>query len=115
VSEVTVKEGQTQAEYTAAVQQALTSNPTAVYLSTYFPEGAQLASALKATGNPAKCFAGLANQDPGFITAAGIPASQDCVFSAVPDPAQFPTAKGYVAAYTKAFPGTTPGTWGTFT
>jgi len=115
VSQVTVKENLTQADYTAAVQQALTNNPTAVYLSTYFPEGAQLASALKATGNPAKCFAGLANQDPGFVTAAGIPASQNCVFSGVPDPSQFPTAKGYVKAYTKAFPGKTPGTWGTFT
>lgn len=114
VSEVTVKENLTQADYTAAVQQALTNNPTAVYLSTYFPEGAQLATALKATGNPAKCFAGLANQDPGFVTAAGIPASQNCVFSGVPEPSQFPTAKSYVKAYTKAFPGKTPGTWGTF-
>lgn len=113
VTNVVVQENQ--ADYTAAVQQALTNNPTVVYLSTYFPEGAKIASALKATGNPAKCFAGLANQDPGFITAAGLPASQNCVFSGVPEPTQFPTAKGYVAAYKKAFPGKTPGTWGTFT
>ena len=113
VTNIVVQENQ--ADYTAAVEQALTDNPTVVYLSTYFPEGAKIAAALKATGNPAKCFAGLANQDPGFITAAGIPASQNCVFSGVPDPSQFLTAKGYVAAYKKAFPGKTPGTWGTFT
>lgn len=113
VTQVTVQENQ--ADYTAAVQQALTNNPTVVYLSTYFPEGAKIAAALKATGNPAKCFAGLANQDPGFVTAAGIPASQNCVFSGVPEPQQFPTARNYVKAYTKAFPGKTPGTWGTFT
>lgn len=113
VTNVVVQENQ--ADYTAAVKQALTDNPTAVYLSTYFPEGAKIASALKATGNPAKCFAGLANQDPGFITAAGVPASQNCVFSGVPDPTQMPTAKDYLAAYAEAFPGKTPGTWGTFT
>lgn len=113
VSQVTVQENQ--ADYTAAVQQALTNNPTVVYLSTYYPEGARIAAALKATGNPAKCFAGLANQDPEFVTDAGIPASQNCVFSGVPEPQQFPTAQKYVKAYAKAFPGRTPGTWGTFT
>jgi len=112
VTQVLVQENQ--ADYKAAVQQALTNNPTVVYLSTYFPEGAKIAADLKATGNPAKCFAGLANQDPGFITAAGIPASQNCVFSGVPDPSQMPTAKSYLAAYGKAFPGKTAGTWGTF-
>lgn len=113
VTEVTVQEDQ--ADYSAAVQQALTDNPTVVYLSTYFPEGAKIASALLATGNPAKCFAGLANQDPGFVSRAGIAASRNCVFSGVPSPTQFPTARNYVKAYKKAFPGKTPGTWGTFT
>jgi len=113
VTNVVVQDNQ--ADYTAAVQQALTNNPTVVYLSTYFAEGAKIATALKATGNPAKCFAGLANQDPGFVAAAGIPASQNCVFSGVPTPQQFPTAKSYVANYKKTFPGKTLGTWGTFT
>ncbi len=113
VTQIPIVEGQS--SYASQVQQALTNNPTVVYLSTYFPEGATIAAELKATGNPAKCFAGLANQDPGFITAAGIPASQHCVFSGVPDPQQFPTAKSYVANYKKTFPGKTPGTWGTFT
>ena len=113
VTQVAITEGQ--ASYTAQVKQALTNNPSVVYVSTYFPEGAKIAAELRATGNPAKCFAGLANQDPAFVTAAGIPASQHCVFSGVPDPSQMPTARTYVKAYAKAFPGKTPGTWGTFT
>jgi branched-chain amino acid transport system substrate-binding protein len=113
VTQVPITEGQ--ASYTAQVNQALTNNPTGVYVSTYFPEGAKIAAELKATGNPAKCFAGLANQDPGFVTAAGIPASQHCTFSGVPEPQQMPTARAYVKAYAKAFPGKTAGTWGTFT
>lgn len=113
VTEVVVQEGQ--ADYTAQVNQALTDNPTVVYLSTYDPEGAKIAAALKATGNPAKCFAGLANQIPSFITSAGVPAAQNCVFSGVPEATQMPTAKSYVASYKKAFPGKQPGTWGTFT
>ena len=113
VSQVTISD--TQTDFTPQINQALTNNPTVVYLSTYYPQGAIIAKQLKATGNPAHCFAGLANQDPAFVTAAGIPASQHCTFSGVPDPAQMSSAKSYVSAYTKAFPGKTPGTWGTFT
>ncbi len=105
----------TQTDFTPQINQALTNNPTGVYLSTYFPQGSVIARQLKATGNPAKCFAGLANQDPAFVQQAGIAASQHCVFSGVPEPTQMPTAKSYVSAYTKAFPGKRPGTWGTFT
>ncbi len=113
VTRVAIAEGQP--SYATQISQALTNNPTVVYLSTYNPEGAIIAKELKATGNPAKCFAGLANQVPQFITDAGIPASQHCVFSGVPDPTQMASAKSYVTAYKKAFPGKQPGTWGTFT
>ncbi len=113
VSQVPISESQT--TFTAQVNQALTNNPDVVYLSTYYPQGAAIARELLATGNPARCFAGLANQDPAFVTAAGIPASRNCVFSGVPEPTQMPTAKGYVTAYRKAFPGKQPGTWGAFT
>ena len=113
VSAVPIKEGQ--ADYTKEVQQALTNNPEVVYSSTYFPEGGLIAKALAAQqGNTAQCFMGLANQDPGFITAAGTADAQKCVFSGVPSPDQFPTAAQYVKDYTAAF-GNAPGTWGTFT
>jgi len=114
VTQIPISEDQT--DFTPQVNQALANNPTAVYLSTYYPQGAAIAKALEATapGHPAKCFAGLANQDPAFISQAGISASRRCVFSGVPTPQQFPTAKAYVRNYTRAFR-RAPGTWGTFT
>ncbi len=59
---------------------------------------------------------GLANQDAGFITDAGLAASARCTFSGVPTPQQFgnPRADAYVKNFTKLF-GKAPGTWGTFT
>jgi len=107
-----------QADYTAAVREALDLAPQVVYGSTYFPEGALIAKALAAEarlGRDAGCFMGMANQDPAFVAAAGIADSQRCVFSGVPSPEQFPSAVGYVAAYLEKFPGATPGVWGTFT
>ncbi len=112
VTQIPVAEGQ--ADYSAEVTAALADKPTVLYLSTYFPEGALIAKQFAASGSSAKCFAGLANQDPGFITAAGIADSQACVFSGVPEPTQFPTAKNYVKQYKATF-NKNPGTWGTFT
>lgn len=112
VTQIPVAEGQ--ADYSAEVKAALADKPTVLYLSTYFPEGALIAKQFAASGSSAKCFAGLANQDPGFITAAGIADSQACVFSGVPEPTQFPTAKNYVKQYQATF-NKNPGTWGTFT
>lgn len=112
VTQIPIAEGQ--ADYSAEVTAALADKPTVLYLSTYFPEGALIAKQFAASGSSAKCFAGLANQDPGFITAAGIADSQACVFSGVPEPTQFPTAKNYVKQYRATF-NKNPGTWGTFT
>lgn len=82
------------------------------YSSTYFPEGAQIAKA--AVGKmKAECFMGLANQDQEFIERAGIPASQNCYFSGVPSPDQFPGASDYVKNYGQRFT-SPPGTWGPF-
>lgn len=103
-----------QSDYSALVAQALTANPDYLYVSTYFPEGSLIAKAIAAANTTADCFMGLANVDPAFITQAGLSASQRCVFSGVPEAAQLPEAKRYVAAYRKAFK-ETPGVWGTFT
>lgn len=106
-------------DYTAVVRQALTNNPDTVYVSTYYPQGALIAKALKAeadAGNDARCFMGLANQEQAFITDAGVAAASRCTFSGTPTPTQFANAKAkaYVKRYTKAY-GTAPGTWGIFT
>ena len=55
-----------------------------------------------AQGNDARCFMGLANQDPGFITSAGAAAASRCAFSGSPTPAQFGNARStaYMKAYT---------------
>lgn len=112
VTQVPISEDQT--DFAPQIAQALAGSPDVVYLSTYYPEGSAIAKQLVATGSTARCFAGLANQDPAFITGAGVAASRQCVFSGVPTPQQFPTAKAYVRNYTKTFR-KTPGTWGTFT
>jgi branched-chain amino acid transport system substrate-binding protein len=112
VTSLPVTEGQ--ADYSALVAQALASRPDFVYVSTYFPEGSKIATALSAANSTVGCFMGLANVDPAFVTEAGLTASQRCVFSGVPEAAQMPDAKRYVAAYRKAF-SKTPGVWGTFT
>lgn len=102
------------ADYAADVATALASAPDVVYSSTYFPEGAKIAQAIASANTPAACFMGLANVDPAFVTAAGIPMAQRCMFSGTPAAAQLPTAGSYVTAYRKAFD-TRPGVWGTFT
>ena len=104
-------------DYAKQVSTALTDNPEVVYVSTYYPEGAIIAKDLvaeAAKGNTTKCFMGLANQDPAFITAAGVKDAETCVFSGVPSPDAFPGAASYVTDYQAKF-GTAPGTWGTFT
>lgn len=101
-------------DYTAQVSQALALKPDILYVSTYYPEGAAIAKAILVAKTTAHCFMGLANVDPAFVTASGIPAARNCTFSGVPAAAQLPTATAYVTAYRKAF-GEQPGVWGTFT
>ncbi len=112
VTSLPVTEGQ--ADYSALVSQALASSPDYIYVSTYYPEGSKIASAINAANSTTGCFMGLANVDPAFVTQAGVAAAQRCVFSGVPEAAQMPDAKRYVAAYRAAFK-TAPGVWGTFT
>ena len=108
----------TATDFTAVVAQALTNNPDTVYVSTYYPQGAIIAKELAAqakAGNTARCFMGLANQDPAFITAAGNAAAHRCTFSGSPTPTQFGNSlsRTYVHNYKAEF-GTTPGTWGIY-
>lgn len=108
----------TATDFSAQVAQALTNNPDTVYVSTYFPQGAIIAKELAAqakAGNDARCFMGLANQDPGFITAAGNAAAHRCTFSGSPTPTQFGNkiSRAYVKNYKSTF-GTAPGTWGIY-
>jgi ABC-type branched-subunit amino acid transport system substrate-binding protein len=103
--------------YAEQVARALDSNPQFVYVSTYYPEGSEVARSLleASTANPTfGCFMGLANVDPAFVAAADLPASRFCRYSGVPTADQIPSASGYVRRYRGVF-GRAPGVWGAFT
>ena len=88
--------------------------PDLLYVSTYYPEGGTIAKNLQAMRARPTCLMGLANQDAGFVQAAGLAAARLCDFSGVPSAENFPLATTYVSDYKTAY-GTDPGTWGTFT
>ena len=96
------------------VAQALAASPDAIYVSTKINEGICITRALVASGSPVKCLLGFANADPSFIARAGVELSRRCLFTGVPLPQAFPTARGYVRDYRAAF-GMQPATWGSFT
>jgi branched-chain amino acid transport system substrate-binding protein len=100
--------------YSSKVAEALAGHPDLVYVSTYFPEGVEIAKALAAAGSTPRCLMGLANVDPGFVSGAGLAPSQRCVFSGVPAAPQLPSAKRFVRRYRKVFK-RDPGVWGVFT
>jgi branched-chain amino acid transport system substrate-binding protein len=100
--------------YAAQVAQALASNPDLVYVSTYFPEGVEIAKALAASGSTPPCLMGLANVDNGFLAQTTPAEAQRCVFSGVPAATEMPSARAYVRQYRATF-GSTPGVWGSFT
>jgi ABC-type branched-subunit amino acid transport system substrate-binding protein len=114
VTSIAIEEGLD--NYTSQVAEALALNPDELYISTYYPEGAKIAQAIAAANSRVSCLMGLANVDPGFISSAGLTASQRCVFSGLPEAGQMPGAKAraYTQEYTKEFK-KTPGVWGIFT
>ncbi len=100
--------------YATKVAQALATRPNLVYVSTYFPEGVQIAKALTAAGRRPRCLMGLANVDNGFLAKTTLAEAQRCVFSGVPAATEMPSARAYVRAYRMMFR-KTPGVWGSFT
>jgi branched-chain amino acid transport system substrate-binding protein len=100
--------------YADRVAQALATHPDLVYVSTYFPEGVQIAKALTAAGPAPHCLMGLANVDNAFVEKATLAETQRFVFSGVPAATEMPSAKAYVREYQAMF-GKKPGVWGSFT
>jgi branched-chain amino acid transport system substrate-binding protein len=100
--------------YAGLIAKVLDSNPDLVYVSTYFPEGVQIAKALAAAGASRRCLMGLANVDNGFLAKATVAQAQRCLFSGVPAATEMPSAGRYVRAYRAKF-GRKPGVWGSFT
>jgi ABC-type branched-subunit amino acid transport system substrate-binding protein len=114
VTWISVVEGAASAYYAGKVEEALATRPDLVYVSTYFPEGVQIARALAAEGTQPPCLMGLANVDNGFVQQTTLAEAQRCVFSGVPAAGQMPSARGYVQQYRRAFD-RRPGVWGSFT
>jgi ABC-type branched-subunit amino acid transport system substrate-binding protein len=114
VTWVSVVEGAPSAYYAGKVDEALATSPDLVYVSTYFPEGVQIAKALAAKGTEPPCLMGLANVDNGFVAQTSLAEAQRCVFSSVPAAGQMPSARGFVQQYRRAFD-KRPGVWGSFT
>jgi branched-chain amino acid transport system substrate-binding protein len=100
--------------YADRVAKALRASPDLVYVSTYFPEGVEIAKALTETGSTPPCLMGLANVDTGFVAKTTLGQAQRCVFSGVPAATEMPSARTYVRQYRAMF-GKTPGVWGSFT
>jgi branched-chain amino acid transport system substrate-binding protein len=100
--------------YAGQVAQALATRPDLAYVSTYFPEGVEIAKALKAAEPTPPCLMGLANVDNGFLAKTTLAEAQRCVFSGVPAPTEMPSARRYVREYRAMFE-RKPGVWGSFT
>jgi hypothetical protein len=100
--------------YADQVAYALSSNPDLGYVSTYFPEGVEIAKALTAGGSAPRCLMGLANVDNGFLAQTSVAEAQRCVFSGVPAATKMPSAVRYLRAYRAMFR-RTPSVWGSFT
>lgn len=89
-------------------------HPDLLFVSTYYPQGGVIARDYRQLEERPTCLMGLANQDPAFVSVAGLNTARLCSFTGVPSAEDFPDARRYVADYRKRF-GRTPGTWGTFT
>jgi branched-chain amino acid transport system substrate-binding protein len=111
---LSIEEGKPADYYAAKVEKALAASPDLIYVSTYFPEGVQIAKALAAAGSTPPCLMGLANVDNGFTDGTTLAEAQRCLFSGVPAAPQMPSAARYAARYRGTFE-RAPGVWGSFT
>ncbi len=100
--------------YSDTVAKVLATNPSAVYVVTYYPEAGLIAQAMLAANTSAKCLADYGAYDNGYVTAAGIPAAQKCPVVGVPAPSDFPNSAALVEAYSKQF-NSAPGSWSPYT
>jgi branched-chain amino acid transport system substrate-binding protein len=100
-------------DYASLVAGVERRHPDLLFVSTYYPQGGVIARDYQKLNNRPTCLMGLANQDPAFVSVAGLNTARLCSFTGVPSAENFPGAKKYVADYRAKF-GTSPGTWGTF-
>jgi branched-chain amino acid transport system substrate-binding protein len=100
--------------YAQQVATALSTNPDLVFVSTYFPEGIEIAQELTVANPKPRCLMGLANVDNGFLAGTTLAQAQRCVFNGVPAATEMPSAHTYVRQYRRMFH-KQPSVWGSFT
>jgi branched-chain amino acid transport system substrate-binding protein len=91
------------ASYAAAVAAATAGGVDLVYVIAYYPEGGLIARAMLELAPDTKCLADYGAYDAGYVTAAGVPAAQNCPVVGVPAPDDFPDSAERVARFTAAF------------
>ena len=96
--------------YSSNVTQSKSSNPSLIYIVTYYPEAGLIAKEIKQSGTNSMCLADFGAYDDAYVTAAGIQAAQNCPVVGVPAPSDFPGSSEYMSRYSKTF-GVAPGTW----
>lgn len=101
-------------DYTAAVSEALATNPDLIYVITYYREGGLIANAMFEANTSAQCLADFGAYDTGFVDAAGIEAAQRCPLVGVPAPDDYTDSESLVSAYSEKFE-SAPGTWSPYT
>jgi branched-chain amino acid transport system substrate-binding protein len=100
--------------YVDAVAEATARGVELVYVIAYYPEGGLIAQAMLESAPDTTCLADYGAYDAGYVTAAGVPAAQNCPVVGVPAPDDFPDSAERVARYTAAYHAT-PGTWAPYT
>lgn len=96
--------------YASNVAQSESSNPSLIYIVTYYPEAGLIAKEVTQSGTSSKCLADFGAYDNAYVTAAGIQAAQNCPVVGVPAPSDFPGSADYMSSYISAF-AVAPGTW----
>lgn len=111
-SMVTITPGAT--TYADTLGEALTGDPDAIYVVTYYPEAATIAADLANVDNDTSCIVDFGGFDTGYITDAGVDTAQRCSVVGVPSPGDFPDSEDLVAAYTAKFDAPV-GSWAPYT
>lgn len=101
-----------QKDYSGVVDKLAATNPDAIYVAVYSPEGAGIAKATTPGQGP-PCLLDYGTFDDGYLEEAGA-AGSNCKVVGVPAPSDFAGSETYVSDYEDEF-GEAPGTWSPYT
>jgi ABC-type branched-subunit amino acid transport system substrate-binding protein len=100
--------------YASTIDKVVATNPDAIYLATYYPEGGLIAKEMYRKKVKAQCVADYGAYSIAYPEVAGVKAARACPVVGVPAPDEFSGAKPYVIAYRNKFDGA-PGVWAPYT